>query len=89
MSDNPTPREAIARYFADGDQDVSAYLHDGDNLIAALDQAGYVIVPKEPTEAMSQRGVQTGVLDCRCQNGSERQAEAIYSAMITAAEDGK
>ena len=44
MTDRPTPREVIGKYTNSVDA--------ADIIIAALDAAGYVIVPREATEAM-------------------------------------
>ena len=48
---------------------------------AALKEAGYVIVPVEPTEAMTQRGI-------RCLGyGAPNSLAQIYKAMIAKASD--
>jgi len=57
---------------------------DSDAILTALDAAGYVIVPREPTKAMSNVGVdarwRNAVRDANC-------VREIYIAMISAADE--
>jgi hypothetical protein len=62
-----------------------------DKTIAALDAAGFFIVPKEPTEAMVERGanIRTTIqIDCQAMSGhiGEWPAKDCYRAMLTASQ---
>ena len=64
-------------------------------ILTALDAAGYVIVPRVPTEAMIEAG---GLVDIRDRSSfygdgttllPDEDAVAVYTAMISAAEKGE
>jgi hypothetical protein len=60
------------------EKSVESRKYDATAALAALEQAGYAIVPREPTEAMLKAG---GDWLARISDGSERE---IYKAMLAA-----
>lgn len=54
---------------------------------ARLAELGYVMVPKEATEAMISAASVTGRLDAEDSFGDERGAREVWSAMLAAAEE--
>jgi hypothetical protein len=78
-------REAVARI-----EDPEAFLFGGDakgakdraaKMIARFQNAGFAIVPVEPTEAMLQAGQQ--------ERNDNAMVEEIWGAMLKAAQEGK
>jgi hypothetical protein len=71
MSERETPRDVLCAALPRSQEDFIA-----DSLLEALDAAGYVIVPKEPTREMLRAGVRVGVAPM----------EFIYRAMLAASQ---
>lgn len=88
----PTPREVIVKVINPMAFDPEVFwpatedsIHEADAIIAALRNAGYRIVPEEPTEAM----IEAGEAGAWPRDGMTT-AEALYCAMLAAAEgEGK
>lgn len=67
--------------FVGGAKKWEAYAHDAGICVAALTEAGFAIVPVEPTEAMADAGY--GVLaDADDRMLAYRDASDVYRAMI-------
>lgn len=79
-----TARDVIAQIAPEPEIDPAYFigLEDADKIVAALDAAGFVIVPKEPTEAMIAAGAEVDAWVF--QEGQQPQPQ-IYRAMIAAA----
>jgi hypothetical protein len=68
------------------DEQWERYDDDAKACLAALDAAGYQIVPKEPTEIMSHAGEEARYRACRGGlNGPEVMMAIGYEAMLKAA----
>ena len=83
-------REVIANW-CDGSMMETAE-EDADVIIAALDAAGYVIVPKEPTEAMLNAGCDatTSWVDDEYQTGPEtHQMLVAWRDMLAASQESE
>lgn len=83
-----TAREVIAAYQfewpnpSEWDELSTIQLDDqADQIISALDAAGFVIVPKEPTEEMIAAGAEE---DAWCYSEGQAPQPEIYRAMIAA-----
>lgn len=84
MRDTPgmTARQAIGVILMD--HDVEAWF--ATDIIAALDAAGYAIVPKEPTKAMIEAGRGGVCLYHPDDFNSAEAAEESYRAMLAASQ---
>lgn len=74
--------QTIARALAESDEEFDPewdYTFQASAMARLLDRAGYVIVPREPTDAMNQAGLEA-IVDLYC-----GEAPAAYRAMIRAA----
>lgn len=76
-----TARQVIVAQLCDWDTEHNTADYAADRTIAALDAAGFVIVPKEPTEAMIDAG--SGARFESTARGNSKTVSA-YRAMIEA-----
>ena len=74
-------RDVIADWLDDyiGYRSASELKSDADAILAALEAAGYAVVPKEPTEAMLNSGWR--------ERGQQHSMTAVYKAMLAAAKE--
>jgi hypothetical protein len=80
MSERETPRDVLCAALPRSQEDFIA-----DSLLEALDAAGYVIVPKEPTFEMMEAALRAGVGRIYMPGGFERDADK-YRAMLAASQ---
>jgi hypothetical protein len=81
MSERETPRDVLCAALPRSQEDFIA-----DSLLEALDAAGYVIVPKEPSEEMISAGERAGHYARSNPVICENDADACYRAMLAASQ---
>lgn len=75
--------EIIARAIAEWSRKSGLFTKAGPAILATIDAAGYVVVPKEPTDAMIAAGV-TAFMNDAGVLVADRDALFVWRAMIAA-----
>lgn len=90
MTQEEKARDVIARsgFCSTLRSDTNDPLDYADDILAALDEAGYVIMPKEPTSNMRGAGILIAMNMGRNGESARESIEAIWTAMLTAQGDG-
>ena len=63
----------------------TSYSADAAAILAALDAAGFVVVPREPTEEMIENGL-GAMMEWDARTGDDQGIAEVYRAMIAAQE---
>ena len=84
-----TPEETVAELLEGLDNDVRSFDKRAKGFLAALSAAGFVVVPREPTEVMLKIGNELDYGLVAPSKIYEAMLSAYYKAMLAAYEESK